>query len=173
MPAVELLERLGQLFQRGEVSHPEPLFLEGAEEVPDAALGWHMAKLERSWRFRLADCDCRCGASRWLSRISRSTHRIDVRTSRTRSRAYTLRWASPWRGDSWMLRRISIMRSSSLERVLGPRRAAAGRGAGSAARRRSTVAGPTPSAPERRPQVRPVEAERARLIWRDVHRRKA
>ena len=73
-------------------------------------------------------CGCRWGLSRSFSRVSRSTRRIDARTSRTRSRVRTLRWPSPWKGDSWMMmRRISTKRSSSLKPVLGPRRAG-GRG---------------------------------------------
>jgi hypothetical protein len=49
-----------------------------------------------------------------IPRISRSTRRIEVRTPRIRSRAHILRWPSPWKGDSWMVRRISAKRSSSL-----------------------------------------------------------
>jgi hypothetical protein len=39
----ESLERLGQLLQRGEVSHPEQLFLEGAEEALDAAVAFRFS----------------------------------------------------------------------------------------------------------------------------------
>jgi len=40
VPLAEFLKRSGQLLQRGEVSHPEQLFLEGAEEALDAAVAF-------------------------------------------------------------------------------------------------------------------------------------
>ena len=126
-----------------------------------------------SWRLSSTGCGCRWGASRLFSRISRSTRRIEVRPSRTRSRAHTLRWPWPWKNDSWMVRRsrpATAHRCSESSSRGG--QAAAGREADGAAPRRSTVAGPMPSAPERRPYGRPVGADWARLIWRDLHRRK-
>jgi len=49
VPLVEFLKRSGQLLQRGEVSHPEQLFLEGAEESlaadsAAAAAGFRIAR---------------------------------------------------------------------------------------------------------------------------------
>ena len=42
VPLAEFLKRLGQLLQRGEVSHPKQLFLEGAEESLDAAVAFRL-----------------------------------------------------------------------------------------------------------------------------------
>jgi len=44
VPLAELLRRLGQLLQRGEVARPEQLFLEGAEESLDAAVALRVAE---------------------------------------------------------------------------------------------------------------------------------
>jgi len=42
VPLAELLKRLGQLLQRGEVAHPEQLLAEGAEESLDAAVAFRL-----------------------------------------------------------------------------------------------------------------------------------
>jgi hypothetical protein len=42
VPLAEFLKRSGQLLQRGEVSHPKQLFLEGAEEALDAAVAFRL-----------------------------------------------------------------------------------------------------------------------------------
>ena len=44
VPLAEFLGHLGQLLQRGEVAHPEQLFLEGAEESLDAAVALRVAE---------------------------------------------------------------------------------------------------------------------------------
>ena len=44
VPLAEFLKRSGQFLQRGEVSHPEQLFLEGAEEALDAAVALRVAE---------------------------------------------------------------------------------------------------------------------------------
>jgi len=44
VPLAELLRRLGQLLQLGEVLHPKQLFLEGAEESLDAAVALRVAE---------------------------------------------------------------------------------------------------------------------------------
>jgi len=43
VPLAEFLKRLGQILQRGEVSHPEQLFLEGVGEALHAALVFRSA----------------------------------------------------------------------------------------------------------------------------------
>ena len=92
-------------------------------EMLDVTVRCRMKRRVLSGRSESAACGYRGGANRCFSRNSRSPRRIEVRTSRTRNRAQTLRWPSSWKEDFWLVRRISARRSSSLKRVLEPRRA--------------------------------------------------
>ena len=66
----------------------------------------------------------RCGDSSPCVRITRSTCVWATRIpSKSRSRAWTLRWPSPWKGDRARSARIAASNCSSESRGLGPRRA--------------------------------------------------
>jgi len=80
----------------------------------------------------------RDGASRPCCPISRETRRRDVQMPPMRSRAHTLRWPSPWKGQPERMARVASSSAAFAIGPDGPRRR--GGDAGADARCRWTVA---------------------------------